>query len=89
MRRDPNAGGSENDYITIGAAPFDASTVPAIQRSLWAAYHESHKGTITLELTADLFANVQRAYAGQPQAFLDLFASDDTEFDYITLLLVY
>lgn len=89
MRRDPQHGGAENDYMLIGAAPFDATTVPAVQRSLWAAYHDSYKGSITLDLTADIFANVQRAYAGQPQASLDLFASDDTEFDYITLLLVY
>ncbi len=89
MRRNPAVGGSENDYLMVGAAPFDTTGVPTLQHSLWAGYRDSYKGTITLDLGADIFANAQRAYAGQPQTSLDLYASDDTEFDYITLLIVY
>jgi hypothetical protein len=47
------------------------------------------KGGINIELTPELFANVQRAYANDPQAFLDIYAADDTDFDFITLLIVY
>jgi len=88
MRRAPGSG-ADNDILLAGAAPFDSSTVPALQRPLWTGAPNRLKGGIQIELTPEVFANVQRAYAGEPQAFLDLFASDDTDFDYIVLVLVY
>ncbi len=89
VRRDPKVGGSENDFLTVGAAPFDNTTFPAQQHSLWAGFTESFRGGINIELTPELLANVQRAYAREPQTFLDVYAADDTAFDFITLLIVY
>ena len=90
MRRDPEFAGAENDMIVIGAAPFDANNVPGVQRSLWAGTRDNvNKTDLNVEITPAAFAGAQRAYAGQPQAFLDIFASDDTDFDFITLLIVY
>ncbi len=89
MRREDNRSGSENDEITIGAAPFNASDFAPVRKFLWAGYASSMKGGINIELTPELFANVQRVYANDPQAFLDIFVADDTDFDFITLLIVY
>jgi serine/threonine protein kinase len=89
MRRENNLSGSSNDEITVGAAPFDGSDFAPFRRLLWAAYPETMKGGINIELPPELFANVQRAYANEPQAFLDIHAADDTDFDFITLLIVY
>ena len=89
MRRENNLSGSSNDEITIGAAPFNNSDFAPLRRSLWAGYATTMKGGINIELTPELFANVQRTYANEPQAFLDIHAADDTDFDFITLLIVY
>jgi serine/threonine protein kinase len=89
IRRKPKGGGTENDFINIGAAPFDVTTFPGIQRSLWAAFADSVKGGLSIEITAETFANIQRSYAEEPQAYLDILSADDTDFDFITLLLVY
>ena len=90
MRRDPQIAGAENDIVMIGAAPFDADNVPSVQRTLWANVLDNvNKASLDTEITPHTFAAAQRAYAGQPQAFLDIFAADDTDFDFITLLIVY
>lgn len=89
MRRENNLSGSSNDEITIGAAPFDASDFAPFRRLLWAGNPNNMKGGISIELTPELFANVQRAYASEPQAYLDIYAADDTDFDFITLIIVY
>lgn len=90
MRRDLSVGGgSFNDQISIGAAPFEATIAPPLVKTLWAALMESAAADLTLELAPDMLAAVQRAYAGAPVAFLDIVAGDDTDFDFVKLTLVY
>jgi serine/threonine protein kinase len=89
MRRSRTIAGADNDAILVGAAPFEAVGVSHIQVFPWAIYPSDSEVEAAIELTAETLANVQRAYAGQPLAFLDVFAGDDTDFDYFKLVLVY
>ncbi len=91
MRRnpDPTGGGAGNDEIMIGVAPFDNIEYAPFRRNLWLGAGADPKAGVNVELGPEVFAAAQRAYAKEPQAYLDIFASDDTDFDYITLLLVY
>jgi hypothetical protein len=88
MRRHPTLEGAQNDTITIGAAPFQSNFAPT-QQVLWAATPGATNLDIAIDLTAELLANVQRAYAGKPVAYLDILAGDDTDFDFFKLVLVY
>lgn len=87
-RRNFNNVATENDYITLGAAPFETAYAP-LNNLVWASTPREESQIATLELKAELFANVQRAYANQPLASLDIHAGDDTSFDYFKLTLVY
>jgi hypothetical protein len=91
MRRDPNptGGGAGNDEIIIGVAPFDSPEYTPFRRNLWLGAGAEPKAGGSVELGPEVFAAAHRAYAKDPQAFLDIFASDDTDFDFVTLLLVY
>lgn len=89
MRRKLNEGGSLNDAITVGAAPFESQSFAPLTQNLWASFTGSASADLMIDLKADLLAAVQRAYAGESVASLDLLAGDDTDFDFIKLTLVY
>ena len=89
IRRGSDRGGALNDFLQVGAMPFNSSESSIQSFPLWADAPESMERTITLELTPETFASAMRAYAGKPIAMLDIFAGDDTEFDYIKVTIFY
>jgi tetratricopeptide (TPR) repeat protein len=89
IRRGADRGGAMNDFLQVGAAPFKFNEAPPQSFPLWADAPSSMERTVTIDLTPETFANVMRAYAGKPIAMLDIFAGDDTEFDYIKVTLFY
>jgi hypothetical protein len=89
IRRGSDRGGALNDFLQVGAMPFNGSQSSVQSFPLWADAPESMERTITLELLPETFASAMRAYAGKPIAMLDIFAGDDTEFDYIKVTIFY
>ena len=91
MRRDLSVGGggSFNDTISIGSAPFSSTSSAPLVKTLWATLMNSSAADLTVEVTPELLAAAQHAYAGAPVAFLDIVAGDDTDFDFIKFTLVY
>lgn len=89
MRRNLNEGGSLNDAITVGAAPFESQNFAPLTQNLWGSLTGSNAADLVIDLKPDLLAAVQRAYAGEPVASLDVLAGDDTDFDFLELTLVY
>lgn len=89
MRRNGAVIGSINDGIVLGAAPFDMLQAPPVTQTLWAAYLNDLQRRFTIEVGPEFLAALQRAYAKEPVAYLDVRAGEDTEFDYLQLTLVY
>jgi hypothetical protein len=89
MRRHPVDGGWLNDTITVGAAPFNSLILAPQVHNLWANYSASDETEFTLEISAETLAGIQRAYANDKLASLDILIGDDTAFDSLKLTLVY
>jgi tRNA A-37 threonylcarbamoyl transferase component Bud32/tetratricopeptide (TPR) repeat protein len=89
IRRGPEVNGADNDLIQLGAAPFDATFNPPDNVMLWPDALERNDKVVVFDLKPQLFANIQRVYAGKDVASLDMIAGDDTIFDYFKLTLYY
>ncbi|MEZ5401588.1 MAG: protein kinase [Bryobacteraceae bacterium] len=89
VRRSPSMVGAANDFLTLGAAPLSGALSGAIQVPLWQGETDGDVKTMSVDLRADLFASVFRAYAGERIASLDISGGDDTDFDYIRLTVIY
>lgn len=89
IRRGPEPNGADNDLILLGAAPFDTTFNPPEKVMLWSDALERNDQVVVFDLKPQLFANIQRVYAGKDVASLDIIAGDDTIFDYFKLTLYY
>jgi serine/threonine protein kinase len=89
IRRGPEPNGADNDSIQMGAAPFDPTFNPPETIMLWPDALERNDKVVVFDLRPQLFANIQRVYAGKDVASLDIIAGDDTIFDYFKLTLYY
>jgi tetratricopeptide (TPR) repeat protein len=89
MRRGPEPNGSENDLIVFGAAPFDTTFNPPENVMLWSGAEGENERVVVFDLKPQLFANIQRVYAGQSIASFDVIVGDDTILDYFKLTLFY
>jgi hypothetical protein len=81
--------GANNDEIKIGVAPFDGGLARSLSSNLWADAPDLKVRTVTHQLTAELLAAAQQAYANQTLATLDFLIGDDSDVDYIKLTLFY
>lgn len=89
IRRGLEWEGAANDVMHLGAVPFTDSQGPGETISLWAEAPSANERTLSIELNAETFAKIQRVYAGQPQALLDVLLGDDTTIDYFKITLFY
>lgn len=89
MRRHQTDGGWLNDTITVGAAPFNSLILTPQVQSLWSTYPDTADTEFTMEISGETLAGIQRAYANDKLASLDVLIGDDTEFDSLKLTLVY
>ncbi len=89
IRRGREVNGADNDLIQLGAAPFDPTFNPPETIMPWTDSLERNDKVVVFDLKPQIFANIQRVYAGKDVASLDIIAGDDTIFDYFKLTLYY